>query len=357
MQRGQLVGAIFDTAVDAIVVIDARGSILDANASTLRMFGYTLAELIGSQVSILMTRVDAAEHDNYVRRYLSTGQRRIIGIGRTVTGQRKDGTTFPIDLAVSEAQPGDAGDVVFAGIMRDVSERETMLRRLREEQAKVAHADKLSSVGLLAAGVAHEINNPLTGVLGCLRALEADQVAAERRAEYFDSARDAVSRIQATVRDLLDYARRRPPQAAWQMTDAVLRACLRLVQPGIRERDVRVSVAVPTDHRLYCDRAQLMQVFVNLLLNALQAVAQGGTVIVTASDPGEVRVADNGAGIAPEDLGRVCDPFFTTKPEGKGTGLGLAVTLGIIDAHGGSLTLASEPGVGTTVTVRLPDPA
>ncbi len=231
-------------------------------------------------------------------------------------------------------------------------------QRLVEEQAKLVQAEKLSSIGLLASGVAHEINNPLAGAMGCFKALREGNLSPERREEYHEAIRDGLERIRVAVQGLLDFSRQRPPMPADLDAGEVVGGCLRLLQPLQRKKDLQVENRVAPGHvQVRADRTQLMQALVNVLMNAIQAVPAKGHIVVSARQ-GEARVglsvADDGAGIPKENLSRVTDPFFTTKPPGEGTGLGLAITLGIAKAHGGDLTIASEPGKGTEVTLWLP---
>ncbi len=231
-------------------------------------------------------------------------------------------------------------------------------RLLVEEQAKLIQAEKLSSIGLLAAGVAHEINNPLSGVMGCVKALREGAVPPARREEYLETIREGLERMRATVQGLLDYARQRPPLPAEVDVADVAAACVRLIAPAVRKKDARVEVTVaPGAARVHADRSKLMQAIVNVLLNAVYAAPAGSAVVVSAV-AGEgrtgIRIADRGAGIPRAVLGRVGDPFFTTKPVGEGTGLGLAITSGIVRAHRGELAIESDEGKGTTVTIWLP---
>ncbi|MFN7135320.1 MAG: sensor histidine kinase, partial [Myxococcales bacterium] len=231
-------------------------------------------------------------------------------------------------------------------------------RRLLEEQQKLVQAEKLSSIGLLASGVAHEINNPLSGVMGCVKALRDETVPAHRREEYFDTVRDGLERIGNTVKGLLDFARQRSAQTERLRLEEVVTPSLRLVDPLVRKKDIRLQDRVAsTSLEVNADRSQLIQALVNVLLNAVQAVPPHGDIAIFArEEAGRVGlfVEDRGAGIPRAILGRVVEPFFSTKPEGEGTGLGLAVTLGIVRAHGGELSIESEEGQGTTVGIWLP---
>lgn len=231
-------------------------------------------------------------------------------------------------------------------------------RRLLEEQAKVVQAEKLSSIGLLAAGVAHEINNPLGGVMGCVKVLQQGNLPVAGRDRYFEAVRDGLDRIHIIVQGLLDYARQRPPAVAGLDAAEVVSSCSRLIAPVSRQKDVRVDVHIPPGARcVRADRSQLMQAIVNVLMNAVYAAPRGSAVEISSpvlDGRIGIRIADQGPGIPREILVRVCDPFFTTKPEGEGTGLGLAVTLGIVRSHGGDLEIDSEDGRGTAVTLWLP---
>ncbi len=246
-----------------------------------------------------------------------------------------------------------------SGALREALERlGDANRRLVEEQAKLVQAEKLSSIGLLASGVAHEINNPLSGVMSCFKALREQAVPVERRGEYFETIQDGLERIEVTVRGLLDFARQRPPMVTEEDAAEVVSSCVRLLRPLQRKKDLLVENRIaPGSMSVVADRTQLMQAIVNVMMNAIHAVPPGGRIAVEPRlAPGQVGicVVDNGGGIPGELLGKICDPFFTTKASGEGTGLGLAITLGIARAHGGDLTIASEQGQGTTVTLWLP---
>ncbi len=362
---------ILDHAVDPIVTIDQRGVIQSFNRAAERAFGWHADELMGSNVSVLMDAADAEHHDSYIERYLAGDPAKIIGIGREVRGRRKDGTLFPLYLGVSEIREAN-GARLFAGICQDLSERKRVEEALRrahtelqeandrvlEEQAKQFRAEKLSSIGLLASGMAHEINNPLMGIISCVKALREGTVTAERREDYFEAVRDGLERIQLTVRSVLDYARQRAPAPESVAPIELIEGCLRLLAPAIRKKDLVVDTRVPdADLMLHADRSQLMQALTNLLLNAIYALPVHGHITVSAERVGQrigLTVADDGPGIPAEVAKKVCDPFFTTKPIGEGTGLGLAVTLEIARAHRGDLEIQSQPGEGTRVTLWVP---
>ncbi|MEO1337224.1 MAG: ATP-binding protein, partial [Myxococcota bacterium] len=235
-------------------------------------------------------------------------------------------------------------------------------RRIKEEQAKLIQAEKLSSIGILASGVAHEINNPLAGVMNCVKALSEDTVRQTRRGEYFRTAQDGLERIQQIVRGLLDYARQRPLTPTTCDVEEILAACQRLIAPYLRKNNVELDLRLPAT-QVKGDRSQLMQALINILLNAVYVSEPNQAVIVSVQKaPGQIgiTVRDFGPGM-PEDVAqRACDPFFTTKPEGEGTGLGLAVTASIVRAHGGELEFQvhgrnDDAEAGTSATIWLPE--
>jgi signal transduction histidine kinase/serine/threonine protein kinase/tetratricopeptide (TPR) repeat protein len=229
--------------------------------------------------------------------------------------------------------------------------------RLVEEQSKLIHAEKLSSIGRLAAGVAHEINNPLTGVMACVEALESFNVPEDRREQYFETINDGLERIQSVVQSLLDFAA--PHKGEFVSVDVypIVSSTIRLIQPEIMRRRIRVNVPIKSGRVwVRANRSQLMQALMNVLLNAIHASPPNAEIRVRAkldSVRAGIEVTDQGSGIPAELLERVCEPFFTTKPQGEGTGLGLSVTLGIMEAHKGDLQIQSKVGVGTTVTLWL----
>jgi PAS domain S-box-containing protein len=501
-----LLRAMVMNAVDGIIAIDARGIVRMANPAAERLFGYAESEVVGENVSMLMPEPYHSEHDDYLRRYLATGKRKIIGIGREVEGRCKDGTTFPMYLSVAEVRDGD--EVLFAGIVHDLTEQKRaahemqrmrsylkniidsmpsvlvgvdvdgrvtewnqeaenatgiaavdalgrafveVLPQLESQQEKVREAvrlrrsvhaerlaaehdgevrysdvviypliangatgavirvddvtnrvrieqmmvqtEKMMSVGGLAAGMAHEINNPLSGILqGCqnlARRLSVDlpanqAVAAElgldlvqvRRyleergiLEFLDGMQGAALRASGIVADMLAFSRRSAADFEPARIDAMLDTVLRLADSDYdlkKKYDFRhIEVARDYDPELppvYCNRTEIEQVFLNVIKNAAQALASrtGPTRRISLrtrkdAEFAQVEIADNGPGIDEATCGRVFEPFFTTKPVGVGTGLGLSVSYFIVtERHHGTIAVTSTPGSGTCFVVRLP---
>lgn len=341
--------AIVDTATEGIVTIDAQGRIETFNGAAERMFGYTLDEVRGRNVSLLMPAPYQQEHDGYLHRYLTTGERRIIGIGREVVGLHKDGSHFPIDLSVGEGR--NDGRRFFTAVIRDISERKDM-------QTKLTQAERLAAVGELAAGVAHEINNPINTVINCAQLIQDGDDAASNCQVIIEEGK----RIADIVGDLLQFARddRDSPQPT--SIPEVVQRTLRLLGENWKRHGLRLQVEVADDVPQVLARPQrLQQVLLNLLINAkdalmsverdvrsvwLTAVAERGGVTTT--------VRDNGPGL-PEKLGlRVFEPFVTTKRARGGTGLGLSISKSIVEGYGGTIEVESTPGEGTAFHVWLP---
>lgn len=241
-------------------------------------------------------------------------------------------------------------------------ERELREAKMRIERVKMQEqlmvSDRMASVGILAAGVAHEINNPLAGVMSCVTALREGKLPPERREEYFGAIRDGLERMRQTVQGLLDFARPQDPRPEDVDAAELVEACERLLAAELRKKRVEIESALGKGAAVvHGDRSQLVQALMNVLLNALHASPEGSRITVRAVRAEErvgVEVVDRGPGIPKKDVPRVFDPFFSTKPQGQGTGLGLSVTLGIVRAHGGEIEIESEERKGTTVTLWLP---
>ncbi len=338
--------SIVESAVDGIVVIDDRGTIQSFNPSAERLFGYRLNEVLGHNVSMLMPSPDRERHDGYIHHYLATGEQKIIGIGREVTGLRKDGTTFPVHLSVGEMVT--EGRRSFTGILHDLSDRVSLENRLAEQKS-------LAKLGEMAAVVAHEVKNPIAGIRGALQVITSRMPAEQRdRGVLIDiiARLDALNRI---VQDMLMFARPRALRQEPISLDVLLGDTASLIQrdPSMSHLKIDVSGAA----EISGDREMLQVVFQNILMNAAQAMEGRGRIQVTvARDAGHCRVAiaDQGPGM-PEDVrAKAFDAFFTTKH--RGTGLGLPIARRVIEAHGGTIQIVAPPAGGTMVSIDLPLP-
>jgi len=262
------------------------------------------------------------------------------------------------DLGVrAAAGSGDEVGELSAAFNRMMDEVEAGREREEAQQAQLAHAEKMAAVGTLAAGVAHEVNNPLAGITACLENLRANPDDDEMRSRYLDLIGDGLMRIERTITNLLDFSRPREVTLEPTSLNHSLRHVVELVGYQLRQAGVEVVLDLDADHAMVmADHFQMEQLFLNLVLNAIGAMPEGGTLTLkTRVRRGEaaVEVRDTGTGIPEAIRDRVFDPFFTTREAGEGTGLGLAVSHGIVAAHRGTIEVESKVGVGTTLRVRF----
>jgi PAS domain S-box-containing protein len=489
-EREQWMVAAVDSAVEGIATINSEGIIEYVNPATERLFGYGADEMIGRNVSMLMPPPDREHHDGYLHRYLSTGERRIIGIGRDVVGRRKDGSVFPMHLAVSEARIGERR--LFTGFIYDITERKRheelqaeLLRELnkrnreinclyrigellrsndrsrerfervvqilrgalshaattgvrisidddlfesddcgdspwaftaeivssdrprgevragvlREEllrgealqsersliegvaavlsealerseaEAKVIQASKLASIGELAAGVGHEINNPVNGIINCADIILKEAKSGTAVEQFARLIRSEADRIATIVHNLLTFSRQDKQQYSLARMADILSTVASLCGKKLEKSHVRFAVDAAEDlPQLYCRSEQLQQVFMNLVINSMHALdekypgAHEDKVLSIRAELNSqaewpalrVTVEDHGTGISTPHRQRMFDPFFTTKGRDKGTGLGLSISDGIVRAHGGTIDCESQPGQYTRFHVNLP---
>lgn len=341
--------AIFDTATEGIVTIDVTGRIETFNGAAERLFGYHAEEILGQNVRVLMPAPYSDDHDEYLRRYLATGVRHIIGIGREVTGKRKDGSTFPIDLSVGEGWFG--GQRFFTAVIRDITER-------KEMQTKLAQTERLAAVGELAAGVAHEVNNPINTMINCAQLIQDGDEPAENCKVIIEEG----ERIAEIVKDLLQFARDDSDRPQPTSINEVVQRTLRLISENFKRHGLALTLAVPEDlPQVHARPQQIQQVLLNLLINAKDALLQHGgdqrRVTLAAAVAGNgvlLSVTDNGPGI-PTQLGaRIFEPFVTTKRARGGTGLGLSISKSIVEGYHGTIEVRSKPGEGAEFRVWLP---
>lgn len=349
--------AVLDTAADGIITINERGIIQSTNPAADLTFGYRAGELLGKNVKALMPEPYFSNHDQYIQNYLTTRQAKIIGIGREVVGLRKDGTVFPLDLAVSEVSLD--GRTLFTGIVRDITEQKQAEQELRDandtlrrqQQAMIQH-EKMAAMGQMAAGIVHEISNPLASMDTMLQLVQ--RYPDKFNDQTVGTLREQVTRIHHIVRQLTDFGH--PNEAAWEVRplNEVVQTALEMVRFDHRIR--RVQVVRDLDPNVGQVRVmihQMQQVIINMILNALDAMAhveQPRLIVSTKICDGwkAIEITDNGEGIAPEHLQRVFEPFFTTKSLGKGTGLGLSISYSLVERHGGHCEVSSTVGQGTT---------
>ncbi|MFT5442821.1 MAG: PAS domain S-box-containing protein, partial [Myxococcota bacterium] len=469
--------SVLEGAVDGIISIDQHGIIQSFNRASERTFGYQAQEVIGTNVRSLMPAPYAGEHDGYLRNFLTTGQKKIIGIGREVTGLRKDGSTFPMDLSVSEAHGNSSrwftgivrdltahheaersqasiaailddslneifafdaetllftrvnkgarenlgysmeelnrltpvdikpevslqefqrlieplrnserdrihfetlhqrkdgsvypvevhlqrgsydGSDAFVALVFDITERRDASEALARTEKRAMEAEKLASIATLTAGIAHDIGTPMNVILGYANMLEAALTDEKQR----DRARvigKQTERVTDLIQTLLNISRPHEARRASVVVEEVLTHALEFFQEKLKKRGVVVEREFANVPLITGDRDQLEQVFLNLFVNAADAMPQGGTLSVKLSSPNPkevcVLVRDNGTGVEADALQRIFEPFFTTKDRGKGNGLGLLVSRSLITEHGGTIVVSSEVGQGTDIRIVLP---
>ena len=354
--------SILDTVPDAMVVIDATGLIHSFSAAAERLFGYAAGEVVGRNVRILMPEPMRGEHDGYLDRYRRTGERRIIGTTRVVSGQRRDGSTFPMELAIGEMRSGE--QVFFTGFINDLTERQQTQARLQELQAELVHISRLSAMGEMASTLAHELNQPLGAISnytkGCRRLLaRPDAEAVAKTLEVLDKTAEQALRAGQIIRRLREFVTRGETDRRPEPVARLIEEASALALIGAREQGIAARVALdPRVGAVLADRVQVQQVLVNLMRNAREAMQQSERrdLCVEARPHGvrmvEIAVSDTGPGIADDIADRLFQPFITTKRSGMGVGLSICRT--IIEAHGGRLTVERNGDGGATFRLTLP---
>lgn len=367
--RESELSAILTTVPDAMVIIDRKAAIISFSAAAQKLFGYRPEDIVGKNVSLLMPEPFRSQHDGYLARYLSSGQARIIGIGREVIGLRKDDTTFPMELSVGEAKVH--GESEFVGFIRDLTERKERERQLQESQDQLFQVSRLSTLGEMASALAHELNQPLGALTNYLnaakRTLQNNGVEAVTRVtELMDKAVEQGLRAGAVIRRLREFIAKGETDQTRGSLKALVQESLTLVLLTVKDKGVRIDVRLdPTFDLVIMDKVQIQQVIVNLLRNAIEALdGRDLREITVASEPeGErhiaIEVRDTGPGVAPEMLERLFQPFATTKQEGMG--IGLSICRKIAESHGGRLTYHPNPRGGAvfrlTLILATPDQA
>jgi two-component system sensor kinase FixL len=353
--------SILETVPDAMVIIDEGGLIQSFSATAERLFGFKAAEVQGHNVSMLMPAPYRQEHDGYLQRYLATGERHIIGTSRIVVGQRKDGSTFPMELFVGEVQL--QGKQQFIGFVRNLTERQERERRLHEVQSELLHVSRLSTMGEMASTLAHELNQPLAAIANYLQgSRRLLQDSPDKRAplilDALDKAAEQAVRAGDVIQRLRDFVARGETERRIESIKKLIEEASALALVAAREKAIRVNFAMdPAIDLVLVDKVQVEQVLLNLLRNAIEAMensAQRELSVATIPEAGDmiaVDVADSGPGIAPEIAPKLFLPFVTTKRQGMGIGLSISRT--IIEAHGGQLTVRPNPGGGTVFRFTL----
>ncbi|WP_369725550.1 MULTISPECIES: sensor protein FixL [unclassified Bradyrhizobium] len=354
--------SILQTIPDAMIVIDGHGIIQLFSRAAERLFGWSEHEAIGQNVSIMMPEPDRSRHDSYIARYRTTGDPHIIGIGRIVTGKRRDGTTFPMHLSIGEMQSG--GEPYFTGFVRDLTEHQQTQARLQELQSELVHVSRLTAMGEMASALAHELNQPLAAISnymkGSQRLLAGSTDPNTRKIESaLDRAAEQALRAGQIIRRLRDFVSRGESEKRVESLSKLIEEAGALGLAGAREQNVQLRFNLDPDADLVlADRVQIQQVLVNLFRNALEAMAQSPRreLVVAnsrvADDMIEVEVSDTGSGFQGDVASNLFQTFFTTKETGMG--VGLSISRSIIEAHGGRMWAESNATGGATFRFTLP---
>jgi two-component system sensor kinase FixL len=357
--------SVLQTVPDAMIIIDEQGRIESLSTTAERLFGYALDEIHGRNVSQLMPSPDREQHDSYLKRYLTTGERRIIGIGRIVVGQRKDGTTFPMHLTVGELRSAERH--YFTGFIRDLTDQQLTESRLKELQSEVTHMSRFTALGEMASTLAHEINQPLTAITsylrGCQRLLDRNESGPMLR-DALGKAADQALRAGHIIRRLREFVARGESDRRVESLAKLIEDASTLALMGARENGITVSFRLdPKADLVLADRIQIQQVLVNLIRNAIEVMTEAAkdrrleiASVAAAGELVEVSVSDTGTGLAPEVARHLFQPFVTTKR--KGMGLGLSICRTIVEAHGGKIWVEDRRGGGTIFrfTLRTAEP-
>lgn len=336
--------SILETVPDAMIVIDEQGIIQSFSSAAERLFGWAAAEAVGRNVRLLMPAPHKDAHDDYLQRYYRTHERRIIGMGRVVVGERKDGSTFPMELAVGEML--SEGGRFFTGFVRDLTERQQTEVRLQELQSELVHISRLTALGEMASALAHELNQPLSAIAnylrGSVRLLGAEDVPRERLAEALGKASDQTLRAGEIIRRLRDFVSRGETERRLESLPKLIEEAGALALVGAKEHGVRVQFDIdPAVSLVLADRVQVQQVVLNLIRNAIDAMEDSARRELhvgarpVEDDMVQVSVSDTGPGVSPDMIDQLFQPFITTKRHGMGVGLSISRT--IVEAHGGRI--------------------
>jgi PAS domain S-box-containing protein len=359
-----LKAAVVDAALDAVIIADGEGRVIAFNPGAERIFGVAAADAIGRRIGDLIVPEELrGAHEAGMERFRRSRKATVLGRRLELEAIRAGGTRFPVELAIHHVSV--AGQDIFAAYARDLTQQREAAREFEAQQTRIYQIEKLSAMGSLLAGVAHELNNPLAILVAQSTLLrdKADTPDLRRRAERIHAAAERAGRI---VKSFLAMARQKPPERKPASLNAVVEAALEMTAYGARGTGIEVEKALdPALPSAEIDRDMVGQVVANLLINAQQALAERAgprrirvsTRAVAGDNPAErwieLEVADNGAGVPADAAARIFDPYFTTKPAGVGTGIGLSICRSVVEAHGGRIELLDAPDGGARFRIRM----
>ena len=355
--------ALLDAAVDAIIVIDQNGRIETFNSAAERIFGFKANDVLGENVSCLMPQPFRREHDGYLNNYLSTGDAKIIGLGREVQGKRRSGEIFPIGLSVGRIKMD--GPPKFVGIIRDITDRKQSEEEIHHIRERLSQFGRLSTLGEMAAGLAHELNQPLTAIAtytqACQRLIESGQGDDDEILAALKKCDAQAQRAGDVIRRLRQFVQKRGQGRQEVSCEELIHDIAALAEIDARTHRIQLVFDIAKGlPNIMVDTVQVQQVILNLIRNGIDAMVdtndrnEAVSVSVKRHDDEriEIAVTDHGSGITAEAEKKIFQPFFTTKP--SGLGLGLAICQSIITSHGGVLSFTKNPSGGTTFRFTLP---
>ena len=355
--------ALLNAAIAAVLIIDEQGLIVEFNPGAERLFGYDHDEVFGQSVNMLMPEPYRSSHDNYMMRYMSSGDARIIGKGRELQARKKSGEVFPVSLSVGEARYGD--QCRFVGIMRDLSAERAAEQQRHELETRLAHVGRFSLMGEMAAGIAHEINQPLSAIAtysqAAKRMLEAGGSDQEVLVKALNGVAEQVHRAARVIENLRHFIRKQEVAKQTLDLNETIKGVMSLVEADAKRAGINVSVEYARRlPRIEGNEVQLQQVLLNLTRNAVDAMHdslnkhKGIQIKTERNGDEEVRfsVSDRGPGVSSQLMEGIFHPFVSTKTDGLGVGLAISQT--IVQTHAGQLTYANNPEGGAMFFVSLP---
>lgn len=354
--------SILATVPDPMIVIDDAGKILSFSAAAERLFGFGEAEVRGRNVSLLMPSPDREKHDSYLHRYLATGERRIIGTGRIVVGERRDGSTFPMELSVGEAITD--GERIFTGFIRDLSEKRAAEERIEALRADLIHVARVSAMGTMASTLAHELNQPITAVANYVRGVrdlldKPDERDFPMIIEALDDAKNEALRAGHIVRRLREFVARGEVEKSVEDLPALIEEASRLALIGAAEKGVNVRIALdPRATPVLVDKVQTQQVLINLMRNAIEAMETSTvrelavTSALARHGMVQLTIADTGPGVPADIAENLFSAFNSSKTQGMGLGLSICRT--IVEANEGRIWMEPREGGGALFHFTLP---